>query len=352
MELVDGADLKHRLVEGPLTPTQVCWLGSDLADGLDRMHRAGFLHRDVKPANVLLFPDERGGRVRGKLSDFGIASIIGRAENAEFTSGTAAYLSPEQVEGGLLGGASDVYSLGLVLIQAATGRVSFPGSVLESAFARLSRDPEIPGSLPPRLAAVLAGMTRKSIGDRIPLEQARAEFERALAEQIATGVLPPARLVETVPAPRASIAVTPPDREFGRITGIAARLLKAPAAFVVLGDPGEEASAFVPEAHREELAALALRALQVDRIDGWTVEDVRSDPRTAGAVRAAPVRSMAVQPILDGFGERVGVLAVLDALPRDFGVEETATLADLAGLVGHEVDLRRAVRRALFAREP
>jgi GAF domain-containing protein len=107
----------------------------------------------------------------------------------------------------------------------------------------------------------------------------------------------------------------------------------------------------VPEAHRDELAALALSALQVDRRDGWTVTDVHADPRTAGAIRSAPVRSMAVQPILDGSGERVGILAVLDALPRDFDPDETATLVDLAGLVGHEVDLRRAVRRALFARE-
>ena len=107
----------------------------------------------------------------------------------------------------------------------------------------------------------------------------------------------------------------------------------------------------MPDAHRAELAALALRALQVDRADGWTVEDVHTDPRTAGAVQQAPVRSMAVQPILDGSGARAGVLAVLDALPRRFGPEETSVLADLAGLVGHEVDLRRAVRRALFSRD-
>jgi len=352
MERVDGPDLGQRLRSGALTPMQVTYLGLDLCDALLYVHERGWLHRDIKPANVLLSERLSDRRLRGKLSDFGIATVLGAsADDGEFTVGTAAYLSPEQVEGGTLVGASDVYSLGLVLLQAATGRVSFPGSVLESAFARLSRDPEIPDALPPRLAAVLAGMTRRGVADRIPLEQARGEFERSLAEQIATGTVSPVRPVATVPEPRATIAATPPDREFSRITGIAARLLKAPAAFVVLGDPGEEASAFVPEAHREELAALALRTLQVDRVDGWIVEDVHGDPRTAGAVRSAPVRSMAVQPILDGSGERIGVLAVLDALPRSFAVEEAATLADLAGLVGHEVDLRRAVRRALFARE-
>jgi serine/threonine protein kinase len=351
MERVDGPDLGQQLRSGALTPIQVAYLGFDLCDALAYVHERGWLHRDIKPANVLLEGRGSERRLRGKLSDFGIATVLGAsADDGEFTVGTAAYLSPEQVEGGVLVGASDLYSLGLVLLQAATGRVSFPGTVLESAFARLSRDPDIPDALPPRLAAVLSGMTRRAPGDRIPLEQARADFERTLAELVASDS-PPVPDVPTVPAARQTIAAAPPDREFTRITSIAARLLKVPSAFVVLGDPGEESSAFVPEAHRTELAALALRALQVDRLDGWTVLDVHQDPRTAGAIRTAPVRSMAVQPILDAAGGRVGVLAVLDALPREFGADEAAVLADLAGLVGHEVDLRRAVRRALFASE-
>jgi serine/threonine protein kinase len=351
MERIDGPDLGQALRSGALTPLQVAYLGLDLCDALLYVHERGYLHRDIKPANVLLSGRQSDRRLRGKLSDFGIATVLGSsADDGEFTVGTAAYLSPEQVEGGVLTGESDVYSLGLVLIQAATGRVSFPGTVIESAFARLSRDPEIPDSIPPRLASVLVGMTRRAPADRIPLERARAELERALAEQIAGDSAPvPPPVAAPVRSP--AIADSPPDREFSRITGIAARLLRVPSAFVVLGDQQDEASAFVPEAHRAELVALATRVLLVDRNDGWTVEDVHTDPRTAGTIRTAPVRSMAVQPILDGTGARIGVIAVLDALPRSFVVEETATLADLAQLVGHEVDLRRAVRRALFSRE-
>ena len=135
----------------------------DIASGLAHAHSRGIVHRDVKPGNVLL--RQVDGRLAGAaLADFGIARFAEatRTTSAATILGTVRYLSPEQVEGGVLGGASDVYSLGLVLIQAATGRVSFPGSVLESAFARLSRDPEIPASLPPRLAAVLAGIVERS----------------------------------------------------------------------------------------------------------------------------------------------------------------------------------------------
>ena len=239
MERVDGPDLGQRLRSGALTPMQVTYLGLDLCDALLYVHERGWLHRDIKPANVLLSGRQSDRRLRGKLSDFGIATVLGaHSDDGEFTVGTAAYLSPEQVEGGPLVGASDVYSLGLVLLQAATGRVTFPGTVLESAFARLTKTPEIPAGLPARLGAVLAGMTRRAVGDRIPLEEARAEFERAAAEQIASGTRPIAP-VAPAPTPRQAIAEAPPDREFSRITGIAARLLRVPSAFVVLGDPRE-----------------------------------------------------------------------------------------------------------------
>lgn len=350
MERVDGPDLGQQLRSGALTPIQVAYLGFDLCDALLYVHERGWLHRDIKPANVLLSGRQSDRRLRGKLSDFGIATVLGRkADDGEFTVGTAAYLSPEQVQGGALVGASDVYSLGLVLLQAATGRVSFPGTVLESAFARLSRDPEIPESLPARLAAVLAGMTRRTPAERLPLDAAREQFEQALAEQIASDSPPAPPAV--VPGPRRSVADGPPDRDFVRITGIAARLLKVPSAFVVLSDPREEAAAFVPDVHRAELAALAVKALQVDRPGAWAVGDLHADARTAGAIRSAPVRSMIIAPIPDADGQRIGVIAALDALPRDFDAEEAATLADLAQLVGHEVDLRRAVRRALFAQD-
>jgi len=349
MEQVDGPDLGQRLRSGPLTPMQVCYLGLDLCDALIYVHERGYLHRDIKPANVLLSARGSERRLRGKLSDFGIATVRGTSsDEGEFTVGTAAYLSPEQVEGQALEAPSDVYSLGLVLIQAATGRVAFPGTVIESAFARLERDPDVPVHLPERLRAVLGGMTVRSPQQRMVLEEAREQFERVVAEEIAREGAAPA-----VPAPP---QVDPADfrgtsdAEFARITGIAARLLRTPAAFVAIGLPGQESLVCVPEVHRAELAVLAARCLAIDGDAPWAVDDVRRDPRTAGTVRSAPVRSMAVQPMIGADGRRLGVIAVLDALPREFGADESAVLADLAHLVAHEQDLRQAVRRALFAR--
>jgi serine/threonine protein kinase len=137
MEHVRGPDLRERLAGGPLPVEEACWLGFDLAEALAYVHQAGFLHRDIKPANVLLSDLRSAKPIVAKLADFGISSLIGSPEDSEFTTGTAAYLSPEQVEGLDATTASDVYSLGLVLLEAITGRVEFPGSIKTSAFGSI-----------------------------------------------------------------------------------------------------------------------------------------------------------------------------------------------------------------------
>ena len=105
------------------------------------MHGEGLVHRDVKPANVLL---GRDGRVR--LTDFGIARLVDAAKVTAtgLTVGTASYLSPEQVTGSHVGPLSDVYSLGLVLLECLTGRREYPGNAVEVALARLNRQPVVP----------------------------------------------------------------------------------------------------------------------------------------------------------------------------------------------------------------
>jgi hypothetical protein len=155
-DLVDGPSLAARLHAGPLDTGQVRDLAVGLADALAHVHAHGFVHRDIKPANILL---EHGHTPR--LADFGIARAVdGTVVTATgAVAGTAAYLAPEQVRGEVVEPSVDVFALGLVLIEALTGQREYPGTMVESATARLHRRPVVPEGLPPDLAAVLAAMT-------------------------------------------------------------------------------------------------------------------------------------------------------------------------------------------------
>jgi serine/threonine protein kinase len=164
MELVEGPTLQRWLQRSVLPLDTAATMAATLAEGLHFIHDRGIVHRDVKPANVLLAPSPIPGRPPvAKLSDFGIARLI---ESDRVTStgtfvGTAQYLSPEQARGEPVGPPSDVYSLGLTLLEAVTGATSFPGSPIESATARLARDPVIPGSLGYGWKSLLTAMTQR-----------------------------------------------------------------------------------------------------------------------------------------------------------------------------------------------
>lgn len=156
MEFVDGVSLRQRLGDGPLPADTVARIGADVADVLAHVHAAGVVHRDVKPGNVLL---ERTGRAR--LTDFGIAKVIGsaRVTATGVVVGTAAYMAPEQVRGESVGPAADVFALGMVLLEAVTGRPEYEGGPVEVALARLHRPPRVPTDLPEPLASTLRAMT-------------------------------------------------------------------------------------------------------------------------------------------------------------------------------------------------
>jgi serine/threonine protein kinase len=156
MEFVDGTSLAQHLSGAALTPVECAAVGIAVAKALAAVHNHGLVHRDVKPANILL--PVTGG---AKLTDFGIARQLNSAHlttTAE-VMGTPLYLSPEQATGGEVGPGTDIYSLGLVLLECVTGTPEFIGTPMQSAIARLLRDPQIPLTLPAPWPDLLRSMT-------------------------------------------------------------------------------------------------------------------------------------------------------------------------------------------------
>ena len=187
MELVPGQTLRERLDDPtPIDPWQAAGLAAQVAEALDAAHRAGLVHRDVKPANVLLAGD---GRI--KVADFGIAKAV---EGADLTQpglmvGTAKYVAPEQVEGKPVDARTDIYSLGVVLYEMLCGRPPFEAdSEAATALARLHRDPLRPRQVRPGVPKPLEEIVGRAMA-RAPEERfaTAADLRAAL---LAAGAAP------------------------------------------------------------------------------------------------------------------------------------------------------------------
>ena len=159
LELVDGPSLARHLDGGPLSPARTLDVIEQAASGLAAAHRAGLLHRDIKPGNLLLSHD---GLI--KITDFGIARAAGSLVHTRTgaLTGTPAYLAPERFAGAPATPASDLYALGVLAHQCLTGQLPFAGDPLVVALAHVERDmPPLPDSVPAELAALVADLTRK-----------------------------------------------------------------------------------------------------------------------------------------------------------------------------------------------
>ncbi|MBO3088683.1 serine/threonine-protein kinase [Cellulomonas dongxiuzhuiae] len=189
MELVEGRTLRELVADGPLDAATTADIGHQLAQGLAHAHRAGVVHRDVKPSNVLVADTTPASGRRDAptlpvvLADFGIAASDAAPRTSRTDDrATASYQSPEQALGEQAGPASDMYSLGLVLLECLTGRRAYPGDPLTASLARLLHGPQIADDLDRDFAALLRAMTRTDPTQRPTMVAAAAEL-RGLRRQ-------------------------------------------------------------------------------------------------------------------------------------------------------------------------
>jgi tetratricopeptide (TPR) repeat protein/predicted Ser/Thr protein kinase len=278
MELLDGRPLSAEIAEGAMAPARALALLRQMCAGLAAAHRAGVIHRDIKPDNAMIVRD-KSGRACVKLLDFGIASPV-RTTSERRTSGTPDYMAPEQIEGRPFDGRLDMYALGCTAYEMLTGHTPFRGATTAAMLrAHLEDDPtpltarrpELP--IPKPLEEVVLRCLAKEPSDRYA---DMADLEAALCEaQIAAGVrtewddlpLPDVasdrreRIAAKMPRPMASRA-----KRQRRL----ATLLSAGAAAVVVG--------------------LWLHATTVGAADHERVDEL------VGAAKDAAIRGMYVYP--------------------------------------------------------
>ncbi|MFI6662679.1 serine/threonine-protein kinase [Streptomyces sp. NPDC050523] len=218
MEFIEGSSLAHRIAEtGPLTPPQAAAVGLQLVEALDAAHAVGTLHRDVKPANVLLRRD--GSAV---LTDFGIAAF----DDGEFLTitgelvGSVEYMAPERVTGAEAGPPSDLWSLGATLATVCGDQSPFrrPGAPA-TMHAVAYEDPVLSEQLGP-LHPVVEALLRKNSEDRPSAAAVRSALQGVVAGRTDVEPLPPATVRVVCPSPVPAEADTLTGSRSGLVPGV------------------------------------------------------------------------------------------------------------------------------------
>ncbi|MEU0884305.1 serine/threonine-protein kinase [Lentzea sp. NPDC005914] len=287
MREITGGTLRQRMRE-PLPPRFVARIGGQIASVLDHVHGLGVVHRDIKPSNILLDDTEK----QAYLADFGLALVaeVTRVTTSGVLVGTAGYLSPEQVRGSTVGPPSDVYALGLVLLECLTGRAEYPGGDAEAALARLARPPRIPVDLPLAWVSLLSAMTETDPRRRPTAEMCARSL--SAAHEVSRGL--PALLPDAPVSADPSEVPRPRRGKRLALTGAAAVAVAAVAVAVAnFGGGGSEAPAadqpVVPDAqtHVVTVSASTVTVVQTPDAPGAPQPGNTAAGRTSGSSQAA-----------------------------------------------------------------
>ncbi|MFC8044682.1 protein kinase [Nocardia sp. NPDC057353] len=228
MRLVEGTDLGAIIDAGPLPAADAVHCVEQVAQALDAAHRAGLLHRDVKPSNIIVTPTGFA-----YLIDFGIAKDLAATgiTSTGATVGTFAYMAPERLGAGAVDGRADVYALGCVLHKALTGELPFPGeNIQQQIVAHLSAPPPAPSQVRAGVPAGLDAIVRRGMAkqpdERYPTAGSLAAAARAAVDAVGAGyrsgtaptVLgpgsPPDRAARTAPTDIGTGSGTAPNEGF------------------------------------------------------------------------------------------------------------------------------------------
>jgi serine/threonine protein kinase len=353
MEYVDGRTLRDMVkTQGPLSGKRAMEVMADVSAALDFSHRHGIVHRDVKPANVMI---TRAGAV--KVMDFGIARAVhdGQAAMTQTAAviGTAQYLSPEQARGEAVDARSDVYASGCVLFELLTGEPPFTGdSPVAVAYQHVREDPKSPSTLNPKVtpaldAIVLKAMAKGPANRYQSAAEMRADLVRVLSGQ----------------RPSAPAVMTQEDRT--------AVLNQAPRTEVVSGGrhrPSalhDEPEDFDPVAEEEQerrarrkktlmIALVVLLCIAVIALAAWITTSLLSSGNTSSATQKVAVPSVKGQlsvsatQQLDSIGLRPKLVNVpcqpgANGAPPPCKAEDVDRVLDTDPPAGTSVDVRSEV---------